>query len=245
MLASSRGPRAAANTPGRIWNPPLRSTVGAQPIPGGRNRPGDRNLALPAPRRGRFHIGPVCGGAGLCGRDKSRPYESILRFRPFGTTATARVTVGRDALIPPHPAPLQCSAGGPWPSPTNRGKHGGPEGKHKPRGQPSSPCRGAHCAPGRPFRHATSFKRQPAAGQSLRHGLRPCHLPLTREAKLPQTPRPTAPPVGDDARIVPQNPAPPQTPPGGYGIRPCEPRTISNNPDRPPRRGCVFLRFGV
>ena len=51
------------------------------------------------------------------------------------------------------------------------------------------PCRGAHCAPGRPFRHAASFKRQPAVRQSLRHGLRPCHLPLTREAKPPQTPR--------------------------------------------------------
>ena len=36
------------------------------------------------------------------------------------------------------------------------------------------------------------FKRQPAAGQSLRHGLRPCHLPLTREAKWSHSPRPTA-----------------------------------------------------
>ena len=202
MLASSRKPRAAANTPGRIWNPPLRSTVGAQPIPGGRNHPADRRagclipphpappqcsaggpwpsptnrgkhggpagnckpcvtcnpcrgrcshrpgnpappqtsnfeiaavrrakspalrngengaanratatLRYPHPCRGRFHIGPVCGGAGVRRRDKSRPYESILRFRPFGTTATARATVGRDALIPPHPAPPQCSAG--------------------------------------------------------------------------------------------------------------------------------------
>ena len=114
-----------------------------------------------------------------------------------------RAAVGRDAPIPPHPAPPQCSAGGPWPSPTNRGKHGGPAGKHKPRGQPPSPCRGAHRAPGRPFRHAAFFKRQPAAGQSLRHGLRPCHLPLTREANPPH---PCAPPVGDDARIVPGTP---------------------------------------
>ena len=34
-----------------------------------------------------------------------------------------------------------------------------------------------------PLRHAASFKRHLAARQSLRHGLRPCHLPLTREAK--------------------------------------------------------------
>ena len=54
-------------------------------------------LRYPHPCRGRFHIGPVCGGAGVRRRDKSRPYESILRFRPFGTTATARATVGRDA----------------------------------------------------------------------------------------------------------------------------------------------------
>ena len=38
-----------------------------------------------------------------------------------------------------------------------------------------------------PHRHAASFKRQPAVRQSLRHGLRPCHLPLTREANPPQT----------------------------------------------------------
>ena len=54
-------------------------------------------LRYPHPCRGRFYIGPVCGGAGARGRDESRPYESILRFRPFGTTATARATVGRDA----------------------------------------------------------------------------------------------------------------------------------------------------
>ena len=200
--------------------------------------------ATRTPCRGRFHIGPVCGGAGPRGRDKSRPYESILRFRPFGTTATARATVGRDALIPPHPAPPQCSEGGPWPSPTNRGRHGGPEGKHKPRGQPSSPCRGAHCAPGRPFRHAASFKRQPAVRQSLRHGLRPCHLPLTREAKPPQTPRCRTPGRGRCSHR-PGKPRAAANTPGGYGTRPCEPRTISHNPGRPPRRGCVSLRFGV
>ena len=34
-----------------------------------------------------------------------------------------------------------------------------------------------------PLRHAASFKRHLAVRQSLRHGLRPCHLPLTREAE--------------------------------------------------------------
>ena len=42
-----------------------------------------------------------CGGAGLRGRDKSRPYESILCFGPTGMAAATRAAVGRDALIPP------------------------------------------------------------------------------------------------------------------------------------------------
>ena len=33
------------------------------------------------------------------------------------------------------------------------------------------------------FRHAAYLNRHLAARQSLRHGLRPCHLPLTREAE--------------------------------------------------------------
>ena len=38
------------------------------------------------------------------------------------------------------------------------------------------------------LRYAASLKRQLAVKQSLRHGLRPCHLPLTREAKRLRTP---------------------------------------------------------
>ena len=34
-----------------------------------------------------------------------------------------------------------------------------------------------------PLRHVASLERQSAVRQSLRHGLRPCHLPLTREAE--------------------------------------------------------------
>ena len=211
-----------------------RATNPRWPQPPGR----PQSCVTRTPCRGRFHIGPVYGGAGPRGRDKSRPYGPGETLRPNANPAL------------PYP------------------------------------CRGAHCAPGRPLRHAASFKRQPAVRQSLRHGLRPCHLPLTREAKPPQTPRYPAPPCADSisARFAvaqspagginpaptdrgkpcgrpqtprcrtpcrgrcshrPGDPAPPQTPPGGYGTRPCEPRTIPNNPGRPPRRGCVFLRFGV
>ena len=129
------------------------------------------------PCRGRFHIGPVCGGAGARGRDKSRPYESILCFGPSGAAATARATVGRDA-----PSRRTLPIG-----PLVKGGESGDRGIAPPQ-------------------NAARKKRQPAVKQSLRHGLRPCHLPLTREAKPPQTLRPTATPVGDDARIVPETP---------------------------------------
>ena len=55
-------------------------------------------------------------------------------------------------------------------------------------------------------RNDAFFKRQPGVRQSLRHGLRPCHLPLTREAKPPHPAanrKPVLPqgPVGRDACI--------------------------------------------
>ena len=52
------------------------------------------------------------GGANARGRDKSRPYEQIVCFGPIETAATTRAAVGRDALIPPHPAPPLAPAGG-------------------------------------------------------------------------------------------------------------------------------------
>ena len=71
-------------------------------------------------------------------------------------------------------------------------------------------------------------KRHFKAGQSLRHGLRPRHLPLTREANLRQScaqpGRPQlcviATPVGDDACIVPGDPAAAPTSPGGINPAP-------------------------
>ena len=72
------------------------------------------------------------------------------------------------------------------------------------------------------LRHVASLKRHLAVKQSLRHGLRPCHLPLTREAKrcanreitnpaMPQTN------VGDDACIVPETPRRRKVPREGHG----------------------------
>ena len=61
-----------------------------------------------------------------------------------------------------------------------------------------------------PPQNAARKKRQPAVRQSLRHGLRPCPLPLTREAKLPQTLRYPHPCRGRYSHC-PGDPAPPQT----------------------------------
>ena len=71
--------------------PPLQTGGDAQ-LPG-KTRP----CVITNPCRGRFHIGPVCGGTGPRGRDESRPYEQFLCFRPTGMTTATRATVGRDA----------------------------------------------------------------------------------------------------------------------------------------------------
>ena len=66
------------------------------------------------------------------------------------------------------------------------------------------------------------MKRHLAVRQSLRHGLRPCHLPLTREANAAanrETTNPAIPQtnVGDDACIVPETPHPNKLPREGHG----------------------------
>ena len=93
---------------------------------------------------------------------------------------------------------------------------------------PAAKCRQkeAAAAAGQPLRCAAFFKRQPAVRQSLRHGTsfkrqlpqgNPSglaalgHLPLTREAKPPQTLRPSA------------NPTPARTPCRGAHCAPGEP----------------------
>ena len=46
------------------------------------------------------------------GRAMALPYMPSGYVRPTGTATRARATVGRDALIPPHPAAAQTPAGG-------------------------------------------------------------------------------------------------------------------------------------
>ena len=66
---------------------------------------------------------------GVCGRGMPLSYMPSGDDRPNGIAAAARANVGRDALIPPHPAAGQGSAGGINPAPTGKfcvpGKPGG------------------------------------------------------------------------------------------------------------------------
>ena len=126
-----------------------------------------------------------------------------------------------------RPGAAQTPTGGPWPSPTNRGQRPANRGG---RGCPANVGRDAliPSAPAAAQTPCRTRKRHFKAGQSLRHGLRPCHLPLTREANLRQScAQPgrlqlcvIATPVGDDACIVPGDPAAAPTSPGGINPAP-------------------------
>ena len=59
--------------------------------------------------------------ANACGRDKSRPYGQILCFEPTGMAPPTRAAVGRDALIPPHPAPPRTPRADMESAPTTNG----------------------------------------------------------------------------------------------------------------------------
>ena len=85
-----------------------------------------------------------CAAANAPGGYRIRPYNGFpapeTRGIP-GICETYETTVGRDALIPPHPAPPQTPAGGINPSPTNHGKARGQPGNRKPCAI-TNPCRG-------------------------------------------------------------------------------------------------------
>ena len=69
------------------------------------DQPGNRNLVAP-----QTHVGDdarIVPGTLLhrkvLGRDKSLPYKPSEMTDQTGTAVTTRASVGRDALIPPHP----------------------------------------------------------------------------------------------------------------------------------------------
>ena len=130
MLASSREPRAAANAPGGY---------GIRPYNG-----------FSAGRASGLPVWPVVAGRHV-GEGHAPPANPAPETRGLpGICGTYKMTVGRDALIPPHPAPPRTPAGGINPSPTNRNKRRGQRGNNKPC-DTANPCRG-RCShrPGNP-----------------------------------------------------------------------------------------------
>ena len=92
MLASSREPRAAANAPGGY---------GIRPYNG-----------FSAGRASGLPVWPVVAGRHV-GEGHAPPANPAPETRGLpGICGTYKMTVGRDALIPPHPAPAQTPAGG-------------------------------------------------------------------------------------------------------------------------------------
>ena len=74
-------------------------------------------------RPGRYGIGPYMGclrRRRVCGRGMPLPYMPSGNDRPNGIATADRANVGRDALIPPHPAAARGSAGGINPAPTGK-----------------------------------------------------------------------------------------------------------------------------
>ena len=69
---------------------------------------------------GRIPYPPGSRRHGVCGRGMPLPYMPSGNDRPNGIAAATRANVGRDALIPPHPAAGQGSAGGINPAPTGK-----------------------------------------------------------------------------------------------------------------------------
>ena len=123
------GPGETRRPPGKMQPPwPLQTHVGddARTAPAGAfRRPTGPQVRLLGRRSSRG----VRGSAGVRGRGMPLPYMASGHDRPNGLAAATRANVGRDALIPPHPAAAQGSAGGINPAPTGiffvSGKPGG------------------------------------------------------------------------------------------------------------------------
>ena len=68
------------------------------------------------------------------------PLQTVANTRPNGKGTRPRTAVGRDALIPPHPAVTGTPAGGINPSPTNHGEHPTKREGHTPPGGRRAGC---------------------------------------------------------------------------------------------------------
>ena len=106
------------------------------------------------------------------------PLQTMANARPNGKGTRPPAAVGRDALIPPHPAAAGTPAGGINPSPTNHGRPAANRGKRGPA-VISDLCRGRclHCA----------RRRVSEANRAIGPALRPEIVPGTpRRRKVPR-----------------------------------------------------------
>ena len=120
---------------------------------------------------------------------------------------TTRASVGRDALIPPHPAAAQTPAGGYGIRPYGRRRMPRPTGKRQ-------PCRAANPCRGRCLHRPADPASPQGPGRDKSRPYKPSEM--TRQTGTAVTTRAT---VGRDA-LIPPDPTAAQTPAGGYGIRP-------------------------
>ena len=207
MLASSRKPCGGGDVRGRIWNPPLRPTANVEANRETTNpamlqtNVGDDACIVPQTlRRRKVPIlkSPMCGG-------RERP--------PYGKRENIETnqenTAPQGPAGGPWPSPTnhgerpanRCGLDHPGDRRAGCPHPAGPCGGGDVYGLIWPPCqrgrkrRSGDCVERSRrsrepqfkkeefLRHAASLKRHLAVRQSLRHGLRPCHLPLTREAK--------------------------------------------------------------
>ena len=106
------------------------------------------------------------------------PLRTMANTRPNGKGTRPRTAVGRDALIPPHPAAAQTPAGGYGIRPYDQRQARGQTGKPRPR-VITNPCRGRclHCA----------RRRVSEANRAIGPALRPEIVPQTpQRGKVPR-----------------------------------------------------------
>ena len=131
MLASSRNPRAAANAPGGYRIRPYMAFLAPETrgFPGicgtykttvGRDALIPPHPAPPQTPAGGINPSPTNHGGPAADRETANPAPETRGFP--GICGTYKMTVGRDALIPPHPATPRTPAGGINPSPTTNGE---------------------------------------------------------------------------------------------------------------------------
>ena len=146
--------------------------------------------------------------AGVRGRDKSLPYDQRWACANR-TAATTRTAAGRDALIPPEPALPQTPTGGYGIRPYETARSAAKRGTAPSAVSQTSVGDDACIVPG-------TSRRRKVSGRAMALPYKPSeHDRPNRTAATTRTA------VGRDA-LIPPDPAPPQTPTGGYGIRPYE-----------------------